>query len=135
MGQLQQQQQLLTQELTISQILRIYGKRFTQIKNLYSDEFDGRCAMGVIMAYYGWDGSHDSDMTTSLRATYHALKKAGIPDNIIIELNDSGGTFDEIADFLDRYKSWLTQLGRTTAQLVTWFIWDHHGHSGIGYPI
>ena len=44
------------------------------------------------MEYYGWDGKHDSEMTKSLLATYHALKKADIPDDIIIELNDSGGT-------------------------------------------
>ena len=100
---LQQQRQLLTQELTIPQILRIYGKQF----RLYSDEADGRCAIGVIMEYYGWDGKHNSDMTKSLQATHHALKKANISDDIIIELNDSGVTFDEIADFLDRYQNWL----------------------------
>ena len=65
----------------------------------------GVYAICVIMEYYGWDGNHDSDMTTSLRATYYALKKAGISDDIIVELNDSGRTFDEIADFLDRYQS------------------------------
>ena len=43
----------------------------------------------------------------SLQATYHALKKANISDDIIIELNDSGVTFDEIADFLDQYQNWL----------------------------
>ena len=36
-----------------------------------------------------------------------SLKKANISDDIIIELNDSGVTFDEIADFLDRYQNWL----------------------------
>ena len=107
-SQLQQQQQLLTQKVTVSQILRTYGKRFRQIKGLYSDEAYGRCAMGVIMEYYGWDGRHDSDMTISLWATYYALKRAGISDSIIIELNDSGGTFDEIADFLDRYQNRFT---------------------------
>ena len=55
----------------------------------------------------GGDGKHNSDMTKSLQATYHALKKANISDDIIIELNDSGVTFDEIADFLDRYQNWL----------------------------
>ena len=104
---LQQQRQLLTQELTIPQILRVYGKQFRQVKKLYSDEPDGRCAIGVIMEYYGWDGKHNSDMTKSLQATYHALKKANISDDIIIELNDSGVTFDEIADFLDQYQNWL----------------------------
>ena len=82
-------------------------KTIQAVKKLYSDEPDGRCAIGVIMEYYGWDGKHNSDMTKSLLATYHALKKANISDDIIIELNDSGVTFDEIADFLDRYQNWL----------------------------
>jgi hypothetical protein len=77
---LQQQQQLLRQELTIPQILRVYGKRIKQVKKLYSDEPDGRCAIGVIMEYYGWDGKHNSDITKSLQITYHELKKANISD-------------------------------------------------------
>jgi hypothetical protein len=43
-----QQQQLLKQELTISEILRTYGKQFRQITERYSDGHNGRCAMGVI---------------------------------------------------------------------------------------
>ena len=49
-------QQLLKQELTVSQILRTSGKQFTQIREQYSDGHNGRCAVGVIMSYYGWDG-------------------------------------------------------------------------------
>ena len=64
---LQQQRQLLMQELTVPQILLIYGKQFRQVKKLYSDEPDGRCAIGVIMEYYGCDGKHNSDMTKSLQ--------------------------------------------------------------------
>ena len=47
------QQLLLRQELTVSQILRTYGKQFRQITERYSDGHDGRCALGVIMSYYG----------------------------------------------------------------------------------
>jgi hypothetical protein len=57
----QQQQQLLAHELTISQILRTYGKQFTQIREQYTDGINGRCAMGVIFSYFGWDGNHNSD--------------------------------------------------------------------------
>lgn len=47
-------QQILEQkELTVSQILRTYGTQFTQIKELYSDGHNGRCAVGVNMSYYG----------------------------------------------------------------------------------
>jgi hypothetical protein len=41
-------QQLLKQEMTISQILRTYGKQFTQIREQYSDGFDGRCAIEMV---------------------------------------------------------------------------------------
>ena len=55
-----QQQLLLKQEkLSISQILRIYGKQFTQITERYSDGNNGRCVMGVIMSYFGWNGKDD----------------------------------------------------------------------------
>jgi integrase len=37
----------------LSQILRIHGKRFTQIREQYSDGLNGRCAIGIIMSYYG----------------------------------------------------------------------------------
>ena len=53
------QQLLLRQELTVSQILRTYGKQFTQITERYSDGSNGRCAMGVIMSYFGWNGKDD----------------------------------------------------------------------------
>lgn len=76
--------QLLKQDLSISQILRIYGKQFRQIKKLYSDEQNGRCAIGVIMSYYGWDGKHYSDASNSLQAALDMLKNAGIRNGIVI---------------------------------------------------
>jgi hypothetical protein len=99
----QQQQQLLAHELTISQILRTYGKQFTQIREQYTDGINGRCAMGVIFSYFGWDGNHNSDLTMSVQSALPTLAKTGLHDDIfIIDLNDSGMTFDEIADYLDR---------------------------------
>jgi hypothetical protein len=100
--QLQQQQQLLKQQdLTIPEILREYGKQFRQIQMQYSDGLNGRCAMGVIMSYFGWNGKDDSKTTTKLLGTLIALRHAGIDKDLLIELNDSGYTFDEIADYLD----------------------------------
>jgi hypothetical protein len=100
--QLQQQQQLLKQQdLTIPDILREYGKQFRQIQMQYSDGQNGRCAMGVIMSYFGWNGKDDSKATTKLLGTLIALRHAGIDKDLLIELNDSGYTFDEIADYLD----------------------------------
>jgi hypothetical protein len=102
LSQLQQQQQLLKQDMAVSQILRTFGKRFRQIQNQYSDGGNGRCAVGVIMSYYGWDGIDDSDAAKLLLAASIQLKHANIDEGLLIDLNDSGYTFDEIADYLDR---------------------------------
>ena len=101
---LSEQQQLLAQELSISQILRAYGKQFTQIREQYTDGINGRCAMGVIMSYYGWDGKCCTNAERRLYAALVALRRAGISKESLIELNDSGMTFDEIADYLDQNK-------------------------------
>jgi hypothetical protein len=101
----QQLQQLLQQELTISQILRTYGKQFTQIIERYSDGHNGRCVLGVIMSYYGWNGKDDSQAASKLLGTLIALRYAGIDRNLLIDMNDSGMSFDEIADYLDKFGS------------------------------
>lgn len=97
----QQQQLILSQESTISQILRIHGKQFTQVQTEYSDGHHGRCALRVIMSDFGWDGTDDFDVAV-LFTTISMLKHAGIDEELLINLNDSGYTFDEIADHLDR---------------------------------
>jgi hypothetical protein len=96
------QQLLLKHDLTIPQILRTYGKQFMQISERYSDGRNGRCALGVIMSYYGWNGKDDFNASSKLLGTLITLRSAGIDRNMIIEMNDSGFTFDEIADYLDR---------------------------------
>jgi len=90
------------QESSISQIIRTYGKQFTQIRKQYTDGLDGRCVMGVIMSYYGWDGKCITNAERRLYAALVALRQAGINKELLIELNDSGATFDQIADYLDR---------------------------------
>jgi hypothetical protein len=97
-----QQQQLLRQQLTIPQILRTYGKQFRQITERYSDGGNGRCALGVIMSYYGWNGKDDFQATSKLLGTLIALRCAGVDKNLLIEMNDSGLSFNEIADYLDK---------------------------------
>jgi hypothetical protein len=101
-----QHQQLLKYEdvMNVSQILRTYGRHFTQIRKRYSDGHDGRCAVGVIMSYYGWDGIVHPNEPRRLLATIDELGGAGVSkDQVInlIKLNDSNMTFDEIADYLD----------------------------------
>jgi hypothetical protein len=90
------------QESSISQIIRTYGKQFTQIRKQYTDGLGGRCVMGVIMSYYGWDGKCVNNAERRLYAALLALRQAGISKELLIELNDSGATFDDIADYLDR---------------------------------
>jgi len=96
------QQLLLKQQLTVSEILRTYGNQFKQITERYSDGQNGRCALGVIMSYYGWDGQDDSQATSKLLGTLIALTCAGVDKNLLIEMNDSGLSFNEIADYLDK---------------------------------
>ena len=103
------QQLLLRQELTVSQILRTYGKQYKQITERYSDGGNGRCALGLIMSYYGWNGKDDSQTASKLLGTLIALKYAGIDKNQIIEMNDSGFTFDDIAGYLDKIGSYYTE--------------------------
>ena len=95
--------QLLKQKLTVSQILRTYGKQYKQIIERYSDGHNGRCALGVIMSYYGWNGKDDSRAASKLLGTLIALRYAGIDRNLLIDMNDSGMSFDEIADYLDKF--------------------------------
>lgn len=103
-------QQLLTQNLTVSQILRTYGKQFRQIFGQYTDGLDGRCALGVIMCFFGWDGIRNSNINTSLQASFNSLANSDLDDGVsVIELNDSGMTFDEIADYLDNHRHPIAQ--------------------------
>lgn len=92
----------LNQKSTVSQIIRTYGKQFKQIRKQYTDGHAGRCVMGVIMSYYGWDGKCMTNSERRLYAALVALRQAGISKELLIEMNDSGATFDEIADYLDR---------------------------------
>ena len=89
-------------EESISQIIRTYGKHFNQIRKRYTDGLGGRCVMGLIMSYYGWDGKCITNAERKLYAALVALQRAGINKELLIELNDSGATFDDIADYLDK---------------------------------
>lgn len=66
-----------------------------------SDGHNGRCAMGAIMSYYGWNGKDDSQAAGKLLGASIALRRAGVNKEFVIRLNDSGATFDEIANYLD----------------------------------
>jgi hypothetical protein len=68
----------------------------------YSDGHDGRCAIGLIMSYFGWSGKNDPGSARRLLAAFVSLKNEGIDEELLMGLNDFGYTFDEIADYLDR---------------------------------
>ena len=104
-GQMNKLNQYSILESSISQIIRTYGKQFTQIRKQYTDGRGGRCVMGVIMSYYGWDGKCINNAERRLYAALVALRRAGISKELLIELNDSGATFEEIADYLDNFKN------------------------------
>jgi hypothetical protein len=104
-GQMNKLNQRPNLESSISQIIRTYGKQFTQIRKQYTDGHGGRCVMGVIMSYYGWDGKCINNAERRLYAALVALRRAGISKELLIELNDSGATFDEIADYLDNFQN------------------------------
>jgi hypothetical protein len=54
------------------------------------------------MSYYGWDGKDDSQAAKKLLGALIALRYAGIDRNLLIKMNDSGYSFNEIADYLDK---------------------------------
>ena len=83
------QQLLLRQDLTISQILRTYGKQFKQIHMQYSDRRNGRCAIGVIMSYYGWDGRIDFDTACIKHREYHLRPSIICTSNSAILFSES----------------------------------------------
>ena len=53
------------------------------------------------MSYYGWDGEDDSRASRKLLRAFIALTNAGLNRDLVIQLNDSGMSFDEIADYLN----------------------------------
>ena len=67
-----------------------------------SDGRNGRCAAGVLLSYYGWNGRDFFGIARSLICTFHLLKNAGVQIDFIAQLNDSGKKFDEIVDLLDK---------------------------------
>lgn len=75
---------------------------YTDYRERYSDGRNGRCAIGVIMSYHGWNGKDDSQASGKLFGALIALRYAGIDKNLLIDLNDSGFTFDEIVYYLER---------------------------------
>jgi hypothetical protein len=54
------------------------------------------------MSYFGWNGKDMIQADEKLLGALIALRSSGIDKNLLIELNDSGRSFEEIADFLDK---------------------------------
>jgi hypothetical protein len=71
-------QQLLKQEVTVFDILQMYGKQFTQVRKRYSDGHNERCAIDVIMSYFGWDDRDNFDAARGLFVAIGELKRAPV---------------------------------------------------------
>ena len=57
------------------------------------------------MSFYGWDGEVDSRASKKILRAFIALSNAGLDKDLVIQLNDSGMSFDDIADYLDHRSS------------------------------
>ena len=57
--------------------------------------------MGVIMSYFGWNGKDDVRASRKLLSAFIALTHTGVSKDLVVQLNDSGMSFDESADYLD----------------------------------
>jgi hypothetical protein len=68
---------------------------------MYSDGHNGRCVIGILMSYFGWDDKDDYSAVSGLFAAVDQLKYVDIDEELLINLDDSGYTFDEIADYID----------------------------------
>jgi hypothetical protein len=54
------------------------------------------------MSYYGWNGKDDFEAAGKLLNLSNALRRASVKRDFVVHLNDSGLTFDEIDDNLDK---------------------------------
>ena len=54
------------------------------------------------MSYFGCNGQDDFQAFSKLLGTLIALIFAGVDRNLLIQMNDSSFTFDEIADYIDK---------------------------------
>jgi hypothetical protein len=84
MSQLQQQQQqLLRQNMTVSQILRTFGKRFRQIQNQYSDGANRRCiASSIALMYllaFIWFSSSLEELFAQQQGTISVAQATALP--------------------------------------------------------
>ena len=77
----------------------------------YFDGKNSRCAIGVIMSYFGWDGKDDIRASRKFLSAFIALTNAGMRKDLVVQLNDFGMSFDEIADYIDENETYeLTHL-------------------------
>ncbi len=53
--------QQILQQRKLSEIVGDLGKQFKQIRGTLSDGENGRCVIGGIMSYCGWDGDDHTE--------------------------------------------------------------------------
>ena len=79
-------------------------KLFTKINKRFFDAADGRCAIGVLMEYFGGTESVDPELGIWWESSRDASTRIGVPffdlGRMAIE-NDNGKSFLESAEYLD----------------------------------
>ena len=85
----------------LSQIIRSFT--FPQIQNLLADHKGGYCIMGGLYKYFGYDFAIAKEFSTDSIPAYREIKKlcGDISLHHLIDMNNSGSTFDEIADYVE----------------------------------
>jgi hypothetical protein len=92
--------QQILQERKLSEIVRNIPYR--QIKNALGDLMDGRCVIGGIMCYCGWDGK-DYWSNNALEIQTRVLDMVGGTEmwQVLVDKNNSGESFEMMADWLE----------------------------------
>jgi hypothetical protein len=53
------------------------------------------------MSYFGWNVKDDIRASRKLLSAFIALSNAGVSKDLVVQLNDFGMSFDEIANYID----------------------------------
>ena len=53
------------------------------------------------MSDFDWNGKDDIRVSRKLLSAFIVLSNAGVSKDLVVQLNDFGMSFDEIADYID----------------------------------
>ena len=104
MSQILVQPQSVKQEQKLSDIVR--GFTFPQVQRTLTDRKGKYCIMGGLIRYFSGDPNEYDSVREWFFKSNEYIKKLMGPDhntiwNICVDMNNSGSTFCEIADYLE----------------------------------